>query len=184
MIIGTYEVETLQIYFPASLELQEELIRAGFSVPKPTPLPIIYANFRGWISEKPPITIERLIHPSRYVMSYVDLGWEKTIRGGKEAYLIPDERCLLDIELDEGEREIKLIIKPETYHIERTSIRQIGPEKWSNWTMFYLNIKDILDLSERLLKVVKPPDDLCRRTMFITREVQQGGKGGDLFLWF
>jgi hypothetical protein len=182
MHIGKYEVESLQIYFPGSLELQEELIKAGFKVPKPTPLPIIYANFRGWISEKPPITIERLINPSRYVNSYRDLGWEKTIRDGREAYIIPDERCLLEVELDEG--EIRLIIKPESYHIERTSIRQVGPEKWSNWAMLYINIKDALNLAEKLLEIVKPPDDLCRRTMITTREVQQGGKEETYFYGF
>ena len=184
MHIGTYDVETLQIYFPASLELQEELIKAGFKVPKPTPLPIIYANFRGWISKKPPITIERLIHPSRYMKSYEDLGWEKTTKNGKEAYIIPDERCLLDVELNEGREEIRLIIKPERYHIERTSIRQIGPEKWSNWAMFYLNIRDMMDLAEKLFEVVKPSDDLCGKTIIITKEVQQGGKEETYFCGF
>jgi hypothetical protein len=38
------------------------------------------------------------------------------------------------------------------YHLERTSIRQVGPEKWSNWMMFYLNIRDMLVLAEKLLK--------------------------------
>lgn len=176
MHIGIYYVESLQIYFPASLELQEELINAGFSVPKPTPLPIIYANFRGWLSEKPPITIERLIHPSRYGKRPSDLGWAKTIKDGKEAYVIPEERSTLKIELNETMKEVRLVIKPEKYHIERTSIRQIGPEKWSNWAMFYLNIRDILDLTENLMDKVDLPQDLCRKSMLITREVQQGGK--------
>ncbi|MEM2913652.1 MAG: PhoI [Candidatus Bathyarchaeia archaeon] len=176
MHIGTYDIESLQIYFPASLELQEELINAGFRVPKPTPLPIIYANFRGWVSEKPPITIERLIHPSRYGRSPSDLGWERTIKDGKEAYIIPEERSTLEVELDEAMKEARLIIKPEKYHVERTSIRQTGPEKWSNWTMFYLSIRDMLDLTERLMNKIVLPQDLCRKTMLITREVQQGGK--------
>jgi hypothetical protein len=184
MHIGTYNVESLQIYFPASLEIQEELIRAGFKVPKPTPLPIIYANFRGWIAEKPPITIERLIPPSRYGKSHLDLGWERTIREGKEAYIIPEEKSIIEVELDEEKKEIRLVIKPEVYHIERTSIRQIGPEKWTNWFMFYMNIKDTLDLTGKLLGEVELPDDLCRKPMFINREVQQGGKEETYFCGF
>jgi hypothetical protein len=182
--IGTYAIESLQIYFPASLELQEELIRAGFKVPKPTPLPMIYANFRGWVSKKPPITIERLIPPSRYMKSYRDLGWEKTIKDGKEAYIIPEERSLLEVGLDKRKEEVHLVIKPEAYHLERTSIRQIGPEKWTNWVMFYLNIRDMLDLTGKLLEKVKLPDSLCRRTILITREVQQGGKEETYFCGF
>lgn len=176
MCIGTYNIESLQIYFPASLEIQEELIRAGFKVPKPTPIPIVYANFRGWVAEKPPITIERLILPSRYGKSHLNLGWERTLREGKEAYIIPEEKSILEVELDEERKEIGLIIKPEVYHIERTSIRQIGPEKWTNWVMFYLNVKDMLNLTGKLLGKVKLPDDLCNKPIFISREVQQGGK--------
>jgi hypothetical protein len=184
MEIGTYDIESLQVYFPASLELQEELLRAGFKVPKPTPLPIIYANFRGWVSQKLPLTIERLIHPSRYGKNYEELGWEKTFRDGKEAYEIPEEKCLLEVKLNEDKSEVQLIIKPETYHLERTSIRQIGPEKWSNWTMFYLNIRDMLKLTNDFLKVVKLSDDLCRKPMFVNKEVQQGGKEETYFFGF
>jgi len=183
MHIATYAIESLQIYFAASLELQEELTNAGFKVPKPTPLPIIYANFRGWISEKPAITIERLIPPQRYMKSYKDLGWEKTVRDGKEAYIIPEERTLLDVEVDEG-KEVRLVIKPKDYHLERTSIRQVGPEKWTNWVMFYLNIRDMLDLTGKLLERVELPDDLCKKPLFITKEVQQGGKEETYFCGF
>jgi hypothetical protein len=182
--IGTFEIESLQIYFAGSLELQEELMKTGFKVPKPTPLPIIYANFRGWVSDKPPITIERLIHPSRYVKSYRDLGWDKTTKDGKEAYIIPDERCLLNVEIEEEKEEILLLIKPVVYHLERTSIRQVGPEKWSNWMMFYLNIRDMLVLAEKLLEKVKLSDNICRKTVVITREVQQGGKEETYFCGF
>ncbi|MCS7139420.1 MAG: PhoI [Candidatus Nezhaarchaeota archaeon] len=176
MHIGTYHIESLQIYFPASLELQEELINAGFKVPKPTPLPIVYANFRGWVSKKPPVTIERLIHPSRYGRSPSDLGWERIIKGGKEAYVIPDEKSLLEVELCGEKRNVCLVIKPENYHIERTSVRRVGPERWSNWVMFYLNIRDVLDLTEKLISKVGLPQDLCERRMLISREVQQSGR--------
>jgi hypothetical protein len=102
----------------------------------------------------------------------------------EEAYIIPDERCLLYVELNKEKAEMRLIIKPENYHLERTSIRQIGPEKWSNWVMFYLNSSDMLDLTDKLLEVFKPPDDQCRRIMIITREVQQKGKEETYFCGF
>ena len=174
--IGTYYIESLQIYFPGSLELQEELINAGFEVPKPTPLPIIYANFRGWVAKKPPITIERLIHPSRYGRKPSDLGWTETTREGKEAYIIPDEKSLLHVEFDDEKREIHLAIEPQDYHIERTSIRQVGPEKWTNWAMFYLNLRDLADLTRRLLQRVRLSPEICKSPLYIRKETLQAGK--------
>ena len=64
-----FSVDTLQIYFPASLEIQEELINHGFKIPAnesgkiKTPIPLIYANSRRWLKDEEPITIERLIPP-------------------------------------------------------------------------------------------------------------------------
>jgi hypothetical protein len=51
--VNDYPVDSLQMYFSASLELQEELIKHGFQVPRSRdskinmPIPIIYANFQG-----------------------------------------------------------------------------------------------------------------------------------------
>jgi len=64
-LLKTYLVDSLQIYFAASLELQEELINHGFYVPRSPdrkvimPVPLIYSNFRGWLKPAEPITIDK-----------------------------------------------------------------------------------------------------------------------------
>ena len=58
-IVGEYELETLQIYFPCSMELQEELIRNGYKVPIETPIPIIYGNYKGYENGKSPEGVKK-----------------------------------------------------------------------------------------------------------------------------
>ena len=87
--IKTYPVDSLQIYFAASLEIQEELINNGFYVPRSPdrkvimPIPLIYSNFRGWLKPTEPITIERLIPPEWLGLTPSELRWKKTSRDGK-----------------------------------------------------------------------------------------------------
>jgi len=104
------------------------------------------------------------------------LGWRETVREGKEAYMIPDEKSILNVRFDDERSEVHLIIKPETYHIERTSIRQIGPEKWTNWAMFYLNLKDMADLTQKFLEIIKLPLDICDKAIYVKKETLQGGR--------
>ena len=171
MKLGEYPVETLQIYFPASLELQEELINHGFVVPKPTPIPIIYINFKGWISKKPPVTIERLIEPSRYGVNLEEMKWREATVKGRRAYEIPPEESYIDFELIEN-RKLKIKLHSIKYHLERISIRVIPPRKWTNWAMVYISLKDAEDLKEKLLKAGIRPSIPAK---FI-KEKQQGGK--------
>ncbi len=171
MKLATYQAETIQIYFPASLELQEELIQNGFHVPGVTPIPIIYINFKGWISAKPLITIERLIEPTRYGANYSDRGWVKDFVGRKKAYGIPYEESYLSFELLEEDR-LKIALHPVMYHLERISIRGINPERWNNWAMAYISSEDAKDLKGKLLDSGVTPSILGKPK----REVQQGGK--------
>ncbi len=147
--MGIYLLESLQIYFPASLELQKELIKHGYKVPKPTPIPIVYANSKGWISDPPPITIERLIDPARYGKTPEELGWLPTppLRG-KQAFKLPYEESYLVVEVKDG--EVLLSIKVKKYHIERPSIRGVNPEKWKNWVGLYLSIDDLMAIADEL----------------------------------
>ena len=170
-MLAEYPVETVQIYFPASLELQEELIKNGFRVPKPTPIPIIYINFKGWIVKPPPITIERLIQPSRYGKSFAEMNWVKTSLRGKEAYQIPPDECYVGYNLLQGNK-LEIRINPIKYHLERISIRGVNPDKWNNWAMAYISSSDAKNLRQRLLKANVKPSFSGRPK----REIQQGGK--------
>ncbi len=178
--VKRYEVNSLQIYFSASLELQGELVNNGFQVPSSrdgrvkTPIPIIYSNFRGWLGKPNPITIERLIPPEWLRLDPSSLGWEKTTFRGKTAFYIPLEEVYVDVGYEEnGNIHLKLDVRG--YHLERTSIRGVNPEKWTNWVMFYVNA-DLIEELLNLLKDIVKPGILASRSLKVEREIQQGGK--------
>ncbi|MDF2956583.1 MAG: hypothetical protein OD814_000205 [Candidatus Alkanophagales archaeon MCA70_species_1] len=173
-----FPVDTLQIYFPCSLELQDELIKRGFKVPGDksrkikTPIPLIYSNFRGWLVQPEPITIERLIPPEWYGKTAKELGWKETISRGKTAYHLPQEEVWVNIGFDNnGLIHFKLDIRG--YHLERTSIRGINPEKWNNWAMFYISAEYLDDLINTIAKFLNVT---LARKLYPILEKQQGGK--------
>jgi hypothetical protein len=148
MKIGSYLSQSTQIYFPASLEIQRELIQHGYGVPKPTPIPLIYSNSGGWITQPPPITIERLIDPQLYGQTPTSLGWRTTLPvRGRQAFILPPEQSFLTFEIN---KDVILYIDVKKYHLERTSIRGVNPEKWKNWIAFYLSLDDFEDLENKL----------------------------------
>jgi len=178
--VKQFPVDSLQIYFAASLELQEELIKHGFQVPASrdksikTPVPIIYCNFRGWITEPEPITIERVIPPEWYGKTPSELGWKETKRGRRRAFRFPPEEVYVHVGFDDaGNMYFKLEIRG--YHLERTSIRQRGlnPERWTNWAMFYMNANYIDQLMSIICDNV---DKLTAVNLKDKYEQQQGGK--------
>jgi len=173
--VRKYPVDTLQIYFASSLEIQDELTKKGYKVPMDktrrirTPVPIIYSNFRGWLTTPEPITIERLIPPEWYGKTPEDLKWERTEREGKEAFNLPPEEVYVDVGLDDrGFVYFKLDIKD--YHLERASIRGVNPEKWNNWAMFYISAEYLDDL----LSIFE--DAYLPAQLYVVLEKQQGGK--------
>lgn len=179
MRLKRFPVDTLQIYFAASLELQRELINHGFYVPMSAdrkismPIPIIYSNFRGCIEASEPITIERLIPPEWFGSTAQRLRWLKTSRDGKEAYLLPQEEVYVDMRIECNHVTFDLDIKG--YHLERASIRGVNPEKWTNWAMFYIDAKYIPELIEELRNSL-PQRRTPQATHRPRKEKQQGGK--------
>lgn len=180
-LVQTYNAETAQIYFPASLELQEELIICGFKVPSPTPIPIIYSNFGPWVTERPLITRERVIEPGRYGKTLEDLSWQQRLIEGKVGYEIPIESAYLRLELEKGTSNLHLVLEIPKYHLEKVSIRGINPDKWTNWAMVYISLKDLDDAVNRLIELIQFPKELCSQPLFIKKERQQGGKEDTYF---
>jgi len=172
-----YPVDSLQIYFAASLEIQEELIKHGFHVPKDrggrveTPVPIIYSNFRGWLKTREPITIERLIPPEWIGLTPSELNWVKVSREGKEAYILPEEEVCVKIGVSKNTVIFDLDVRK--YHLERTSTRSVNPEKWTNWAMFYIDLKYIEEIINLLGNYL--PQGI-HDTVKPKKEKQQGGK--------
>jgi len=184
--IKTYPIDSLQIYFAASLEIQEELINNGFYVPRSPdrkvimPVPLIYSNFRGWLKPAEPITIERLIPPSWLDLTPSDLGWKKAFRDGKEAYILPGEEVYVNIGIYRDSIIFDLIVKG--YHLERTSIKRVNPDKWTNWAMFYMSLDYIDELIETLREYLQKTMQASFGPLLPggatkpKREIQQDGK--------
>ena len=185
--VKRYPIDSLQIYFAASLELQEELIKYGFQVPASrdgkikTPLPLIYSNFRGWIDEPEPLTDERLIPPEWYGRKIEDLGWTYLgtipVKRGRavqrrKAFRLPQEEVYVNIGFDE-EKRIYFKLDVKGYHLERISIRGINPGKWNNWVMFYL---DASYLDEFLQLIQKETGIFFSKHLNPIYESLQGGK--------
>ena len=184
--IKTYPVDSLQIYFAASLEIQEELINNGFYIPKSPdgrismPIPLIYSNFRGWLKQAEPITIERLIPPEWLGLTPSQLSWKEVSRNGKRAFEILPEEVYVNIGLTVDNIVFDLDMKQ--YHLERTSIRGVNPDKWANWAMFYISLEYIDELISTLEEHIPRgahtffsplvPGDTTKPI----KEVQQGGK--------
>ena len=176
--VGRFSVDSLQIYFAASLDLQEELINRGFNVPRSpdgkivTPIPLIYANFRGWVKEPEPVTIERLIPPEWLRLKPQDLGWKETEYRGRRAFHLPIEEVYVDIGYDDG-GNVYLKLDVKGYHLERVSIRGVNPEKWNNWAMFYISSEHYDELLNLLKGVISAPPLM---SVGVKREDLQGGK--------
>lgn len=174
--IGEYELESLQLYFNASLELQAELLSKDFGVPLDTPLPIIYANYKGYRPGMGPPGPPKaaVIHPTRYNRTLEQLGWLEE----RDHFNIPPEvGGTVVIELNQETKEIKFLFhfsneKPN-YHLEKASYRGNSPTVWKNWTMWYISYQDFEDLLiklERVISVQLEPEDISLR---FCRERQQ-----------
>jgi len=89
----------------------------------------------------------------------------------KKAYHLPQEEAYVNVVVNKG--VVVLDLKILGYHLERTSIRGINPEKWSNWAMLYLDAERLEELIE-FLKGYLPrlPSTVSR----VKLEKQQGGK--------
>ncbi|ASJ02169.1 PhoI [Thermococcus profundus] len=117
------ELERMGIFFPASLEIQEELLKAGFKVPydketgRKTPIPVVVSS-RG----------ERRLRMNR-LLKATDFESD-----GKFA-LVPGERAIIEIE--PTERGF-LILKPKPleYHLEEMGFVSVPPRIWGTWASF------------------------------------------------
>jgi len=117
------ELGGLQVFFPASLEIQEELLKAGFKIPydresgRKTPIPVLTSSREG-----------RRLRRGRLLKS------DDFESDGKFA-MIPGERSRMGVELtDRG--FLILRPKPLEYHLEDIGFVSVPPRIWGTWASF------------------------------------------------
>ena len=117
------ELKRMQVFFPASLEIQEELLKAGFNVPydkesgRKTPVPVVVSSRE-----------ERKLRRNRLLKA------EDFESDGKFA-LVPGERAIMEMELTEKGFLI-LRPKPFEYHLEEMGFVSVPPRIWGTWASF------------------------------------------------
>lgn len=135
--LGSYELESFQVFFPASLEIQEELLKAGFKVPYDkekgiaTPIPVVVAFKTARKLRKDRLLKGRKIGEDS---NFVEIGSEKVL-----LKLLINEKGFLKLEF-----EVK------TYHLEDLGFVRVPPRIWSTWASFSLSINVFEDISEKL----------------------------------
>jgi hypothetical protein len=154
--IGSYTLDTLQIYFPWDDDLYTYFKDRGFGTQnyKMKSFPLIYTD--NTISTVGVDALNRnyVIRPEYFNKTLEDLGWTL----GKSAVrpVIPAEKIKVNVILlnDNGHSIIRFKIIPnvdgkEQYHIEYSSMASYG-KMYSNWSIMYFTIGDMIDIMTKI----------------------------------
>ncbi|ASJ13206.1 hypothetical protein [Thermococcus thioreducens] len=131
------ELERMGVFFPASLEIQEELLKAGFKVPydkgsgRKTPIPVVVSSREG-----------RRIRRSRLLKA-------KDFESDGKFALVQGERTLMELELTER-GFLVLRPKPIEYHLEEIGFTSIPPRVWGTWASFSIPFSAYDELADFL----------------------------------
>jgi hypothetical protein len=177
-VLGSYVLDTLQIFFPWDDDLytyfkEHGLGSSGLGSQK---LPLIYTDnceSTGGISER---RRNNVIAPRFFGSTYEELGWKDT--GLETKPIIPAEKPEVEIAVDESSDGpvVHLNIVPRTngveqYHLEYSSMSTFG-RIYKNWATFYLPFASAKDLSGKLSRYVdeKIPLEFLEETKQAQRE--------------
>ncbi|MEO2152231.1 MAG: PhoI [Thermococcus sp.] len=120
-----FELMRMNVFFPASLEIQEELLKAGFKVPydketgRKTPVPVVSSSREGRKLRR-----GRLLKATDFEI--------------KDKFaVISEERALIEFEVTE---KGFLVIRPKPleYHLEELGFLSVPPRLWGTWASFSL----------------------------------------------
>lgn len=157
IVIASYVLDTLQIYFAWDDDLYTYLKERGFGQSgfKKKTLPIIYSDN----CESTMGVYERrrkyVINPKFFGKTYEELGWKQTDRENEP--IIPSEKPKITVSLINGET-LEFRINPrddgkEQYHLEYSTMAAFG-RLYTNWAISVLRIEDFKDLILRLQELV------------------------------
>ncbi|AIU69024.1 PhoI [Thermococcus eurythermalis] len=132
-----FELRRMNVFFPASLEIQEELLKAGFKVPydketgKKTPVPVVSSSREGRKLRR-----GRLLKATDFEI--------------KDKFaVIPEEKTLIEFEVT---KKGFLVIRPKPfeYHLEELGFLSVPPRIWGTWASFSLPFSAYGELADWL----------------------------------
>ena len=165
-LIGSYTLDSLQMYFAWDDDLYTFLKERGFGQGgfQRKTLPIIYSDN----CESTTGVYERkrkyVIHPRYFGKTNEELGWKPTDKETEP--VIPSEKPRITVSLTDDRKSLEFRIKPrieekEQYHIEYSTMAAFG-RLYSNWVVPMLRIGDFNDLLSHLQRTLSlPPSDFA-----------------------
>lgn len=153
-IIGSYILDTLQIYFPWDDDLYTYLKVRGFGQAgfMKKALPLIYSDNCISTSNKNKNQRKYVINPMHFGKTHDQLRWKATDRTSEP--IIPAEKPQITISLVDD--NLKFRINPqvngvEQYHLEYSVMAEFG-SMYTNWAVPVLTWKDFKDALSLLKK--------------------------------
>ena len=132
-----FELAKMNVFFPASLEIQEELLKAGLKVPydketgKKTPVPVVSSSREGRKLRR-----ERLLKAGDFEVR-------------DKFAVIPGETSTIEFDVTE-KGFLVLRPKPIDYHLEELGFLSVPPRIWGTWASFSLPFSAYEGLVEEL----------------------------------
>lgn len=153
-LIGSYVLDTLQIYFAWDDDLYTYFKERGLGqggVPCKY-LPLIYTDNCESTTGVHERKRKYVIAPEYFGETYENLGWTREKQ--KTQPIIPAEKPEVKVSLINNEEDLEFRICPtvdgkEQYHLEYSSMFNFGAT-YKNWSIIVLTMKDFLDLISRL----------------------------------
>lgn len=160
-LVGSYVLDTLQIYFSWDDDLYTHLKDRGLGQGgmMSKKLPLIYTDNCESTTGVHERSRKYVITPEYFGITLKDLGWKPTER--KTEPIIASEKPKVDISLVNNGKDLEFRIRPridgkEEYHLEYSSMSAFG-RLYTNWSIIVLTIKDFHDLLRRLRPLVAAP---------------------------
>ncbi len=132
-----FELAKMNVFFPASLEIQEELLKAGLKVPydketgRKTPIPVVSSSRDGRKLRR-----ERLLKAKEFEVR-------------DKFAVVPSETSILEFDITE---KGFLVIRPKPleYHLEELGFLSVPPRVWGTWASFSLPFSAYEELVDEL----------------------------------
>jgi len=154
-IVGTYTIDTLQLYFAWDDDLYTYFKEQGLGQKgmKSKVLPLVYTDNCESTTRVPERKRKYVIVPQHFGETFQSLGWKEAER--KNEPIISSEKPEVTISLEDNQQYLRFRINPcvdgkEQYHLEYSSMSAFG-SMYNNWSIIMLKMNDF----ENILSILK-----------------------------